>query len=212
MQLEVEPLKDSLQNALENENLLEVDSASIQKPKKERPKLKKLEDEDLMGENGFSALMRNIKNVNNLQNIMQVIQLWGHDLMPKLTTSEFLDTVERQCTKKRMRIYKEEIMRGWKRNKGAMRDSFVPTVPQQQIDETAEIDVQAAEETRVSQEISRNQALEDEFEAEWENFDNVESALSPEKNETPIADESKVCIELMSRMISWNKRNVHWLY
>ena len=93
-----------LTNDLDLENLL----TSNEPVKKLRDKQKVLTEDDLIS--SFPLLVQQMP-CKNIHDLMQKIQFWGHEIMPRLTTLEFITRAEKICTRKRMRIYKEEYVR-----------------------------------------------------------------------------------------------------
>ena len=76
--------------------------------KKQREKRRVLTEDDLIS--NFPLLVRQAP-YKNIHDLMNKIQLWGHEIMPRLTTLEMIENCQKVCQKKRMRIYKEEYQK-----------------------------------------------------------------------------------------------------
>ncbi|KAH7914681.1 replication fork protection component Swi3-domain-containing protein [Hygrophoropsis aurantiaca] len=81
--------------------------------KKERKKLPKLDEERLLGPNGFPQLIKDTKNfrikgkgheASDLGRLLQTYQFWAHKMYPKTQFGDTVERVEKLCHSKRMHV------------------------------------------------------------------------------------------------------------
>ncbi|KAJ3307426.1 hypothetical protein HDV03_000074 [Kappamyces sp. JEL0829] len=99
------------------------DDGAAPKEKKKRVN-PKLTEEMLMGSSGFPRLIRHARAFKKkgtpektLAAFMEMIQLWGHDLFPRDTFKDFITATEKLCTKRRMRVFREEVIKQERRER-----------------------------------------------------------------------------------------------
>ncbi|KIM28752.1 hypothetical protein M408DRAFT_23414 [Serendipita vermifera MAFF 305830] len=98
---------------------------------KGRRTIAKVDDERLLGERGFPALIKEAKKfkpkgkgheAEDLDRLMGIYQFWAHNMFPKTQFRDTVDRVERVCRSRRMQI-----------NMGMWRDAERPTVVDQEV-------------------------------------------------------------------------------
>lgn len=80
-------------------------------------KIEKLKDEHLTSQNGFLKLVKQCEKVKSLSELIKIIQIWGHELFPKLNTHDFIANCLKTCSQRRMRVFRDEILNEQRRKK-----------------------------------------------------------------------------------------------
>ncbi|KLO14697.1 Swi3-domain-containing protein, partial [Schizopora paradoxa] len=81
--------------------------------KKGRRKIAKIDENRLLGKDGFPALVKQVKSFKprgkgneqaDLNKLINMYQFWSHKMMPKWTFSDTVNRVEKVCRSKRMTV------------------------------------------------------------------------------------------------------------